>query len=268
MSKGVVLSKIEIQPNDEFLVWKIDGDYIAFDAELFVSSGCAAVSVINSVIDDIYAQGQYTVYPKRRKREIASIDIYGVNRDRHFTLNWGMGGVPYHDREYDLSCGVGANGALDISVYNPRALMSAFGFGKNITAEMVEDKIRTPLAEYAKGKLSELLNKYTYYTINQGLDEMSKALYKKVDELCADMGILLNSFHVKGFHFSGGFDAQIAERINEKRRDAENFNRRYEQHMDLKAELREKELELQHAKEMSEMIKNMSMAYVKDAKES
>lgn len=205
-----LLDEIEVTPAAELCTWKIDTSRLAYDAKLVVGMGCQAMYIVNGSLANVFDAGRYVINPKRERKEGNSIALIGVNRNKNFTLAWGVGGIPYRDKKSRLETEIGLNGEYTIQLLQPGRLYAAFG-KEEIAPKEIALKTRAKLTEMLKSELGKRLSGYSYFDISSTQGEISKMIEEAFKEVLFDFGVSLKSFALKEIYFPDEFKRKIKE---------------------------------------------------------
>lgn len=210
-------TEIVVEPKEGLCTWKIDASRLAYDATVIVGPGCQVLYYVNGALSNLLDPGRYCINPKKERRENNSIALVGVNRGKNFSLVWGVGGIPYRDKESRAEAEIGMNGEYVIQILQPAKLYAAFGKADIAPAE-IASKMRAKLAETLKTQLSKQLGSYSYLNIQSAQSEIAETARNAFREELFALGIDLKSFALKEIYFPDEFKKA---RLDKKNREDE-----------------------------------------------
>lgn len=199
-----LIEEIVVQPNNEKLMWSIDTSRLAYDAELIVNMGCQVLYIVNGSLSNVFDAGKYIINPKKQRRENNIITLVGVNRGRTFSLVWGVGEIPYRDRDSKTETEIGMNGEYTLQLLQPATLYTTFG-KTDVLPKDIADKTRSKLAEILKTQLSKKVENYSYINIQSAQGQISDMIQKSFEKEMFKLGFTLESFALKEIYFPEEF---------------------------------------------------------------
>ena len=199
-----LIEEIVVQPNNEKLMWSIDTSRLAYDAELIVNMGCQVLYIVNGSLSNAFDAGKYIINPKKQRRENNIITLVGVNRGRTFSLVWGVGEIPYRDRDSKTETEIGMNGEYTLQLLQPATLYTTFG-KTDVLPQDIADKTRSKLAEILKTQLSKELEKYSYINIQSAQRQISDMILESFKKEMFQLGFGLESFALREIYFPEEF---------------------------------------------------------------
>lgn len=199
-----LIEEIVVQPNNEKLMWSIDTSRLAYDAELIVNMGCQVLYIVNGSLSNEFDAGKYIINPKKQRRENNIITLVGVNRGRTFSLVWGVGEIPYRDRDSKTETEIGMNGEYTLQLLQPATLYTTFG-KTDVLPEDIADRTRSKLAEILKTQLSKKVENYSYINIQSAQGQISEMIQKSFEKEMFKLGFTLESFALKEIYFPEEF---------------------------------------------------------------
>ena len=205
-----LVEEIVVKPDEEKFMWGIDTSLLAYDAMLIVEMGCQALYLVNGRLARTFDAGRYVINPKKERRENNSISLVGVNRGKSFTLVWGVGEIPFRDRDSKVETEIGMNGEYTIQLLQPANLYTSLGKA-DVTPEEVAAKTRAKLSETLKTQLSKQLGGYTYLTIQSAQGQISEMIREEFSKQLFELGFSLQSFALKEIFFPDEFKQARAE---------------------------------------------------------
>lgn len=243
-------TEIVVEPKEGFCTWKIDASRLAYDATLVVGMGCEVLYLVNGALSNLFDAGRYRINPRADRRDNNSISLIGVNRGKIFNLIWGVGEIPFRDKEIRAETVIGMNGEYAIQIYKPVKLYTAFGKA-DITPMEIVVKMRPKLTEMLKSQLAGQLKNYSYLDVQSKQSEISDTVRKTFDKELEEYGIGLKSFALKEIVFPDDF--KQARREKQAREDEYDDMLRREDE-----EKRHRLDQLREAKAMEEFISKLS----------
>lgn len=199
-----LIEEIVVQPNNEKLMWSIDTSRLAYDAELIVNMGCQVLYIVNGSLSNVFDAGKYIINPKKQRRENNIITLVGVNRGKTFSLVWGVGEIPYRDRDSKTETEIGMNGEYTLQLLRPATLYTTFG-KTDVLPKDIADKTRSKLAEILKTQLSKKLENYSYINIQSAQGQISDMIRDAFEKEMFQLGFALESFALREIYFPEEF---------------------------------------------------------------
>ncbi len=186
--KGV--KELTVSPNPDYCIWVIPSDDLAYDAIANVDPGCQLLYVVNGQLRDKVRSRRVVINPKRERSENNHITLVGVNFDKIFEILCGVGRIPYKDYEIGAETVVGVSADMKVRIMDGWKLFSMLG-NKNITADEINDLIRSKCAEILSAELSKKLQNCTYHTLTKEKNTMSKTLEESIAKVLDSLGVYL-----------------------------------------------------------------------------
>lgn len=199
-----LIEEIVVQPNNEKLMWSIDTSRLAYDAELIVNMGCQVLYIVNGSLSNVFDAGKYIINPKKQRRENNIITLVGVNRGKTFSLVWGVGEIPYRDRDSKTETEIGMNGEYTLQLLQPATLYTTFG-KTDVLPKDIADKTRSKLAEILKTQLSQRVENYSYINIQSAQGQISDMIRDAFEKEMFQLGFALESFALREIYFPEEF---------------------------------------------------------------
>lgn len=251
--------EIVVQPDDEKLMWGIDTSLLAYDAKLIVNMGCQVLYIVNGSLSNVFDAGRYIINSKKQRRENNNIALIGVNRGKTFSLVWGVGEIPFRDKDSKTETEIGMNGEYTLQLLQPATLYTSFGKA-DILPKDVADKTRSKLAETLKTKLAGQLGNYSYLNIQSAQGQISDMIREAFGKEMFELGFTLVSFALKEIYFPDEFKVGRLREIAKGDEYEDRLRKRDE-------EKRARRKQMEEADTMKEFLKgvNASGAYAEPA---
>lgn len=205
-----LVDEIVVQPNSDMFLWGIDTSLLAYDAKLIVNMGCQVLYIVNGSLSNVFDAGRYVINPKKQRRENNSITLVGVNRGKTFSLVWGVGEIPFRDKDSKAETEIGMNGEYTLQLLQAANLYTAFGKA-DVSPADVAAKTRAKLAETLKSQLSRQLGNYSYLNIQSAQAQISDMIREAFSEEMFALGFTLTGFALKEIFFPEEFKQVRAE---------------------------------------------------------
>lgn len=218
MRKDLV-SEINITSKSDCLIWQypVDEQSFARTVKLNVGTGCQAVIYINGQPSQIYEAGLNTIAWKKATQKGNKINIVGINKDKQFKILFGIGGVPFNDRETKQSVLVGIHGECSCRVADGKKLYLTYGEAREkVTDEYVTDDLRAKLQEKLTTELSKKMSEFNYISLFTSVEKISDVIKEQYAEVLHNAGIELLVCSISKPHFPEGYDESRAEAIRNR----------------------------------------------------
>lgn len=199
-----LVDEIVVQQDNDKLMWGIDTSLLAYDAKLIVNMGCQVLYIVNGSLSNVFDAGRYIINPKKQRKENNNIALVGVNRGKTFSLVWGVGEIPYRDKDSKTETEIGMNGEYTLQLLQPATLYTSFGKA-DILPKDVADKTRSKLAETLKTQLSKQLGNYSYMNIQSAQGQISDMIRDAFGKEMFELGFTLAGFALKEIYFPEEF---------------------------------------------------------------
>jgi len=200
--KAKKLKTVEININNEFVMWEVDLSNIDVNANLYVSAGCLALYIVNGTLRSMNTPGRWIINEKKDAN--APKRLIGVNSDKTFDIFCGTGDIPYKDYETNIETTVGIRGEAKVRILQPWMVFTTLG-KSTLTSDELDEYIRTKLAEIMANNLSAVIQKYDYQSVNTQLNAMSETILDIFAEQCNKIGLQCSSFSVNTVFFNDEF---------------------------------------------------------------
>jgi len=213
-------SQINVNSNNDYLVWKIDTDNANFEkakvVTLNVGIGCEAVCYVNGGSPRKFYPGTYHIDWKKETKKGNTISIIGINHDKSFKLKCGVGEIPFNDKPVKLAPLVGIRVDFECTLTNGEAIYTEFGEGvKGVTPNDVSVKLRTEFQKTLVSEFAKVLENYDYFTINQSIGALSEVVKNYYAKALLDGGIFLKSCSVSAPYFPEDYNEERQRKVDD-----------------------------------------------------
>ena len=216
-----IQNEINITTREDCLIWQynVDQDF-ARVVKLNVGTGCQAAIYINGVFQGIKEAGSHNLAWRNATRDGSRITIIGINKDKHFKLLFGVGGIPFNDRETRQSVAVGIHGECSCRVADGLKIYTAYGQSRaKVTSDDIIDDLRAKLQEKLTSELSTKLSEFDYFKVFTSVSELSNVVKQQYFGVLLNAGVELLDCSISKPHFPEGYD-ETRKSIVQQRQDA------------------------------------------------
>ena len=126
-------------------------------------------------------------------------EVYFINKTEQMAIPWGVGGIQYMDRHYQLPFTIGASGHVSIHVTDSKKLVvKLVGTETEFTQEHLKEYFRSVVSMRIKSYLAKTMDeaRIDLFSLDAHLDELSEALKEKLTQDFADYGIGLSTLNI------------------------------------------------------------------------
>lgn len=213
--------EIYISSREDCLIYKVEVDVsqAAKVIKLRVEAGCQAAAYSNGQLIGTYEpkKDAWEIDLKKAKRSNDIVTIVGINIGRQFKILFGIGGIPFKDREAKLDVPVGLHGECNCRLIDGTKIYTDLGVDREkVTVEDVREKIEAGLKTIVTSEFANNLDKYTYHTIFGTLSELSGSVKKQSYEAFNKDGIELIDCFIEGIGFPEDYLEKREKAIKEK----------------------------------------------------
>lgn len=234
--KSDKVKEVTVSTNGEYIIWNVDVSNVAKDATLYVEQGALGIYIVNGSTRSVNNAGRWVINSKEDVKLGNKIQLVGANADKTYEILCGIGGVPFKDFEINAETVVGAHGECKISILQPWVLCNVLG-KTEVKLEDIDGYIRAKLSELMTSSLAEVLQKYDYTSINSKLSEISAEMKDKLFDEFEKIGIGIESFALKGIHFTEDFRQKRTDFFDNANRKKEEKDARRERERAQRAEI-------------------------------
>lgn len=214
-----VQKEINISSRENCLIYKseIDTTLIAKNTRLNVGTSCQAAVYYNGQLVQNYEPGAYALNFKKAIKSNDIVTIVGICRDKHFKILFGVGGVPFKDREAGLNPPVGIFGECNCRLIDGNKIYAAYGAERDVvTADDITDDLHAKLKEKLVTELAKKLEEYTYHTVFTAVSDLSNVIKTQYYQLLQNAGIELIDCSISQPHFPDNYGEERDNSIKNK----------------------------------------------------
>jgi ribosomal protein L40E len=195
---GKKVKEITIQPSNEFCVWNVNLDKIAYNCKLNVGAGCQAIYIKNGNVAARPYQTRGLINEKKEKKLNNRLQLIAVNFDKIFDIYFGNC-ITYRDDKGKVinDARIGINGQIKTRLTDAWVLYKKLG-NKDLTAEYINDVIREVIANIACNVVASYHESHTFGQLEAIKSKIEQETLDKIDKalgdygMCTDGGFVLN----------------------------------------------------------------------------
>ena len=192
-NKKNLLTEINVTSAPDCLIQKItiDKSKYAKKVKLNVGTSCYAGVYINGRLSGNYPAGAHELLLKNLS-DGDKLEIVEISADKEFKILFGIGGVPFKDREVGLDVLVGIHGDCKCKLIDGNKIYVAYGAERSkVTAEDIANDLLTKLQERLTTELAKKLETYTYHTVFTSVSDLSDIVKKEFYSVLQPVGVNL-----------------------------------------------------------------------------
>ena len=192
-NKKDLLTEINVTSTPDCLIQKltIDKSRYAKQVKLNVGTSCEASVYINGRLSGKYLEGAHELVLKKLS-DGDKLEIVGTSADKHFKILFGIGGIPFKDREARLDALVGIHGECSCKLIDGDKIYRAYGAERSkVTAEDLTDDLLAKLQERLTTELAKKLETYTYHEVFTSISDLSDIVKKQFNDVLKPAGVNL-----------------------------------------------------------------------------
>ena len=213
-----IQNEINITTQSDCLIWQYDVDQdFSKTVRLNVGAGCQAAIYLNGKYQAMYESGSHMLAWKKATKNGDKVVVVGINKDKHFKLLFGVGGIPFNDRQTRQSVLVGIHGECSCRIADGLKIYLAYGQGRTkVTSEDITNDLRAKLQEKLTTELSRKLSEYDYFKVFTSIAEISDVVKGQYCDVLYSAGVELIDCSISKPHFPDGYDEERKEIIKNK----------------------------------------------------
>ena len=209
-----IQNEINITAQDDCLIWQYDVDQeFSKTVRLNVGAGCQVLLFHDGKCVGTVDRTRDIDWKNASKNGGKNV-IVGVNKDKHFKILFGAGGVPFNDRPARNTVNVGIHGECDCRVADGLKIFLAYGQTREkVTPDDVKEELHAKLQEQLVTALADKLQEYDYHSIFTSITEISQVVADQYKGILEDAGIQLVRCSISKPHFPDDYEQKRQELI-------------------------------------------------------
>lgn len=150
----------------------------------------------------------------------ASIQLYFVLNKSFDAVKWGFGDIPVNNKRIQDAYHIGARGTCSFSIESYKNLILSFNMMKNITSDMIRDRIINIIKTVGIGILSTYFtnSEISHFEINSLNSEIREKMLEalKKEKAIVELGIKIKALTLEPIFVREDDEERIGARINNK----------------------------------------------------
>ncbi|MCL2114786.1 MAG: SPFH domain-containing protein [Methanobrevibacter sp.] len=225
-----LLKVIKFEGDDTTLVWKHPVEDFNTSSQLIVHESQEAIFYKNGEVLDLFGPGKHELVSENIPliRNIINIptegetpfhvEVYFINKATSLNIEWGTSSqFQILDPTFNIPLNAGASGSMEFIIKDARKfLIKVVGTQNSINTEKLIKYFREKLSTRVKTYLAKIMSEVSYLTINQYLEEISKALEEKLVIDFDFYGVKLVNFYLSTIVIPKEDTDKVKEVLNKK----------------------------------------------------